>query len=54
MDNVNYGDMRVDENVTYLFALVIDMNFESGIFFLESVKSPGKVGCFDAFWLERK
>jgi hypothetical protein len=31
----------------YLFALLIQVNPESGIFLLETIERSGKVGCFD-------
>jgi hypothetical protein len=43
-----------EDRKTYLFALVIDMNFKSGILFFEAVKSSRKVGRFGTFRLERK
>ena len=38
----------------YLFALVVNVNLECRILFLESVERSRKVGSFQAFWFDRQ
>lgn len=38
----------------YLFAVMVEMNSESGIFLLEPIQSAREVGCFNTFGFNGK